>query len=81
MLIQNKIVNSFRTYVTRLNKKRVTFDMGSDEFAKYLESVIYTAIRDADLVIPTGAIQVTGSGGPVIQAINVAPILISKGLK
>ena len=78
MLVKSKIISSFKAYVIRVNKQASDLETGSDQFGQYLETTIYTAITDADIVIPAGAIKVTGVNG---ISSNLTPIIIKKGLK
>jgi hypothetical protein len=53
-------------------------DVAIKNFADSIESAVYAAIREADILIPAGALTITTPQGP---GVNLKPILLKKAIQ
>jgi hypothetical protein len=68
--------------VARLNKikdiEQTDIEQVINDEAKFVENYIYSAIKNITIVIPIGAIIVSGSGG---ISSNISPIVLNNIIK
>lgn len=78
-LVAGVFAKSMKDFLNEQNGKvQEDKDKAIEAYANNLEKTIYDAIRNIEIVIPTGMIQVQGS--PSAQS-NIAPIVLNGVVK
>jgi hypothetical protein len=79
MLIKGVISSSLISFLQGIKTvPQSDADAAIQQYAEELESLIYQAIKNADIIIPQGAVVIATSTGP---AINPAPIVLKTAIK
>jgi hypothetical protein len=78
-LVKGALAKDLKTFISKANKlTQENSDKAIDAYCNNFENIIYKILRNIDITIPTGAIQVEGS--PSAQ-VNIAPIVLKGVIK
>jgi len=78
-LKKGKLARSMKKFILEANELEVQDrDKAIDDYCSTIERVVYDAIKDLTIVIPTGSIVVSGTA---LTQSNLTPIVLEKVVK
>lgn len=77
-LIKGLVSQPLKVYLKTANEvEQQDPEKAINAFCEKIEEIIFNAIKNANLTVPPGLVNVTGTNGP---ASNITPIIVQKGL-